>query len=66
MFDCFFFSLSEGLSVGLLTKDMYLLVLGTTAVSIFITPFILNLSTWLVAHFKLQEPKEHEIGAMAD
>lgn len=57
---------SDGLSVGLLTKDLYFLLLGTTAVSIFITPFILTTSIAIVKYFKLEDKKAHAQGVVVD
>jgi len=59
---------SEGLRVGMLSKDLYFLMLGTTAVSILVTPAILKLSEIIVRVGALQErdKKSHAQGASVD
>jgi hypothetical protein len=52
--------------VGLLNRNLYFLILGTTAVSIFVTPFILSMSVWIVKYWKLEDKKTHAIGATVD
>jgi Kef-type K+ transport system membrane component KefB len=61
-----FVLVSEGVSVGLLSKDLYFLLLGTTAVSIFITPFILTASLAIVKYFQLEDRKAHAQGVVVD
>jgi len=57
---------ATGLSVGLLARETYLLLLGTTAVSIVVTPAILKLSAAIIKYFKLDDKKSHAQGMQVD
>jgi len=57
---------ATGLSVGLLARETYLLLLGTTAVSIVVTPAILKLSAAIIKYFKLDDKKSHAQGVQVD
>lgn len=49
---------NEGLSKHLINKDTYLLLLGSTAVSLFITPFGLDLSYYLTRKYMSPPPED--------
>lgn len=66
---------SEGQELGLISRDVYLLILGTTAVTLIITPFVLQLmpvvfqiaerspqlQQWLLSGSKISEPESNEL-----
>ncbi|MCG9889662.1 MAG: NAD-binding protein, partial [Thermosynechococcaceae cyanobacterium MS004] len=67
-----FVLVSEGQTLGLISRQVYLLVLGTTAVTLVVTPFVLKLLpkvfTWAEKIPRLQQwllctPKEPELSA---